>query len=208
MDVIIDGKPDFEVQGEPESALAVVVAASEFLREQRRAILALEVDGQAIPADGVVAALEERPVESVETVVITTEDVHTLVDTCLAELEDALPDLPEACHNLAEIFQGDDPESGFEPFYQLAEIWRHIKIREIQVVHALDLDLDALQSDGLSFKAMHDELNKFLSEAAEALETADCVLLGDLLEYELAPRAEAEAEIVALLRAQAAQQPE
>lgn len=43
-------------------------------------------------------------------------------------------------------------------------------------------------------------MNKFLAEAVGALESGDLVLLGDLLEYELAPRAEAEVRITALLR--------
>jgi hypothetical protein len=47
------------------------------------------------------------------------------------------------------------------------------------------------------------ELNSFLDEAAQALRDGDTVLLADLLEYELSPRAELEGEIVSLLRRQA-----
>ena len=41
-------------------------------------------------------------------------------------------------------------------------------------------------------------------EAAQAVLDGDCILIGDLLEYELAPRAEQEARIVALLQELAA----
>jgi len=206
MDVIVDGERNFTVQGAPEDVLAVVVAASEFLHKQGRAVLSIEVDGETIGPDRLIEALKKKPLDTVKRLEITSEDIQTLVTTCLNELEEALPDLPQACHNLAEVFQGDEPETGYEPFHQLADIWRHIKVREAQVAHALNLNLDALEAKGMSFKKMHEELNTFLVEAAEALEAEDCVLLGDLLEYELAPRAEAEAEIVALLQAQAAQQ--
>ena len=45
MDVVVDGERNFKVEGAPESVLAVVVAASEFLRGKHRAILVVEVDG-------------------------------------------------------------------------------------------------------------------------------------------------------------------
>jgi len=72
------------------------------------------------------------------------------------------------------------------------------------IANALRLDLDSMSLDGSSLKALHDDLNAQLKEAAEALENGDCILLGDLLEYELAPRAEREERIVGLLRERAA----
>jgi hypothetical protein len=122
------------------------------------------------------------------------------VNNCLAELERALPELPEVCHRLAEVFQSERPESGYEPFEQLAAIWKTIKEREIQIFNALDIDLGSIEVDGEPISRIHEELNQYIDEAAEALKAGDCVLLGDLLEYELAPRAETEAAIVALLR--------
>jgi hypothetical protein len=205
MEVIVDGERNFQVQGNPDTVLSVVVAASDFLREKGRAIFRVEIDGESISAEHLMETLEKRSPDSVNRIVIASEDLHTLVSTCLDELDSAMPDLPRVCRNLAEVFQSGNPETGYEPFQQVAEIWRHVKVREAQVAHALDLDLESLQAGGVSFKILHDELNRRLGEAAEALEANDCVLLGDLLEYELAPRAEAEAAIVAELRARAAE---
>ncbi len=203
MNVIVDGQANFEVQGDPDNVLAVIAAASEYLHDQKRAILSVKIDGQPVAYTEMVEELKNKSLDSVETLTIVSEEVNLLVKSCLDELEQALPDLPTACHDLAEVFQGAEPELGYEPFYQLAEIWGTVKTRQAQVASALEIDLESLTVGAVPFKDLHEELNKYLSEAVEALETADCVLLGDLLEYELAPRAETEAAIVSLLQEQA-----
>ena len=129
--------------------------------------------------------------------------LHGDTSAALGDLEGVLPELPEACRKLAETFHSESPESGFEPFQQFAHIWKTIKERELHIVGALGIDVDELEIDGQPIGPMHDELNKFLDEAAEALKNNDCVLLGDLLEYEMAPKAEKEIEIVAMLRSRA-----
>ncbi|MCL4218856.1 MAG: hypothetical protein KJ052_17880, partial [Candidatus Hydrogenedentes bacterium] len=80
-----------------------------------------------------------------------------------------------------------------------AEIWQTIKARQIQLSSAMDIELETLEIDGISIGQHSEELNAYLEEAAKALEGPDYVLLGDLLEYELAPRAELESRIVGLL---------
>ncbi|MDQ1257427.1 MAG: hypothetical protein QG656_2031 [Candidatus Hydrogenedentes bacterium] len=206
MEVIVDGAQGFPADTAVRDVFDVVAAVSETLRVKGRAILSVHADAQPIGADQLAEAFKGKPLDSVSRIAIVSEDIHRLVLDSLAELEQVLPELPQACHNLAEVFQGDDPESGYEHFHKLAEIWRHIKIRETQVAHALDIDLDALSVDGVSILDLHEGLNEFLNEAVEALEAEDCVTLGDLLEYELAPRAETEARIAALLQEQAARQ--
>jgi hypothetical protein len=201
MEVIVDGRKGFQFKEEPRDALEAVSGVSDSLRAQGRAILALVVDGRSISPEHIVAMLDKKSLSEVETLAVSTEALSTLVNNCLMELEQALPELPQVCHRLAEIFQSESPESGYEPFEQLAGIWKTIKEREIQIFNALDIDLSAIEVDGEPISRIHAELNQYVDEAAQALKAGDCVLLGDLLEYELAPRAETEAAIVALLRA-------
>ena len=87
-----------------------------------------------------------------------------------------------------------------DPFNDLAGIWKVIKEREIQLAGVLQLNLNEMEVDGLSVMRHHEELNAFLGEAAEGIQSGDCIMLGDLLEYELAPRAELESRIVADLK--------
>ncbi|HNR32979.1 MAG TPA: hypothetical protein PKI11_18960 [Candidatus Hydrogenedentes bacterium] len=204
MDVIVDGERNFEFTGEPADALAAAAAIESWLRERERAMLSIVVDGKSIAPDALIARLSDVPTEAVTTIEVSSAPVAELVNQCLIELAEALPNLPEACRSLAEVFHGETPEDGFEPFEELAVLWGHVKTRQLLIANALRLDLDSMSLDGSSLKALHDDLNAQLKEAAEALENGDCILLGDLLEYELAPRAEREERIVGLLRERAA----
>lgn len=206
MDVRLDGESNFEVEGEPSDVFAVIVAAEGFLREKGRAMLSVVADGEAIPADQLVKEMEGKSLDAVDLLEIASEEISSLVDICLQELEAVLPELPAACHALGEVFHGEAPETGYEPFERLAEIWHQVKVRQMQIVGALGLDEGALEVEGVPLAKMHNELNGFLNEAAEALQVSDNVCLGDLLEYELAPRSETEEKIVALLRQCAQQQ--
>ena len=71
----------------------------------------------------------------------------------------------------------------------------------VGLADALELDAGALEVDGKTVQTIHAELNQFLQEAEQALKDGDIILLADLLEYELAPRAELEVSIVSLLQA-------
>lgn len=203
MEVIVDGARNFAVEGTPNDLMAVVAAADAYMRQQQRMIVSIALDGVSVWPDQVMAKLKDVPIDAVKVLEIRSEACNALVETCLEELNNALPDLPSACRSLAEVFHGENPAEGYEPFHDLADIWGHIKERERMVLDALSVEADSLQVGETSIAAMHQELNQFLEEALAALESGDLILLGDLLEYELAPRAEREADIVALLREQA-----
>lgn len=200
MDVIIDGERNFQFQGEPANVLSAIGAISDFLRSKGRDMVSLSVNGLAIRSDTVDTEFAKTPASAVMVIEVRSEDTVTMVKNCLGELESVLPELPSACQSLAQVFQSETPEDGYEPFQELANLWSHIKRREFLVTRALGLDLAGTEINGRSLAEAHGELNTFLEEAAQALRDGDCVLLGDLLEYELAPRAEMELQIVALLR--------
>lgn len=203
MEVKIDGVPANAWIQAPDNVRDALAAIADNLRAQRRAMIGIEVDGKAILPEDLSAELSDRNPAEIATLSVASERISALVAQCLNELEHVLPELPQACHRLAEVFQGDSPESGYEPFEQLAAIWHVIKERELQVVNALGIEEDALFVAGTPLAKTHEELNLYIEEAAGALQARDCVLLGDLLEYELAPRAETEMEIVAILREKA-----
>ena len=200
MEVILDGQSNYAVQGEPEDVFAVVASISDHLHEQGRVILSVKVDGQSIMPADMVQKLEGAATDEVRVIEVESAAIADLVNTCLKELAEVLPELPKACQAMSEVFQGEAPEAGFEPFQQLADIWHNVKSRELQVINALGLDEDVLAVDGAPLAQTQEELNGYLAEAAEALEAGDFVSLGDLLAYELAPRAEKEEQIVAMLQ--------
>jgi len=207
MEVIVDGQRNFKCTGTPETVLELIREISDFLHEQGRDIVSVVCDGRSVSPERIIGEFENLSPASVRRLEIGSEDTSSMVNTCLSELVSTLPELPAACRNLAEIFHGESPEDGFEPFEKLADIWSHIKTRELLVANALRLDLSQYHVNGLPVNTLPEQLNSFLEEAAQALRNGDCVLLGDLLEYELAPRAEQEAAIVALLQEHAPAKP-
>jgi len=199
MDVSVDGKRDFVLQGEPKDVLSAIAAVSDFLRSQGRALLSVHIDGAEISADKLVETLKDKPLADVGSLDVQSADVGALAKDILDELREAVAELPKACHELAQVFHGDKPEDGFEPFQHLADIWSSVKEREALIIGATAMNDSELMISGKKTTDHHEELNRFLSECASAIEKNDCVTLGDLLEYELAPRAEVEMEIFAKL---------
>lgn len=204
MEVWVDGQKNFRIEGTPKDRLTVFRAVSDFLRERGRMVVEVHLNGANVSPATLRASFEGAAIAPDDKLEVRSEEVQKMVADSLRQLDESLTELPKACRALAEVFQGEAPEEGFEPFTHIAEIWGHIKEQERLVASALDLDLEAAEVGGANVGAMSTELNGFLKEAAEALQKNDAVMLGDLLEYELAPRAEQEAAIVAWLQERAA----
>jgi len=200
MDVVIDGIPGFAA-AQSGTVTEVIAEIDEALRARGRALVSLSVDGQAVSPESLAARFVTLAAGSA-CIEVTSRPLDELISEALDELSTTLPELPVACRKLAEVFQSETPEQGFEPFTELARIWEHVKSRQRMICSALDIDFDALVVEGRALAEHGHELNSFLDEAAQALRHGDLVLLADLLEYELAPRAELEAGIVAALRKQ------
>lgn len=198
MVVKIDGETaeDFAQEGSVTDVAGRIIEA---LRAEGKAVVGIRICGVEVTPD----SLQDRfaDVDPAEAEFdITTRPLRELVLETLDEMAQSLPELPEACRKLAQVFQGENPEQGYEPFNELASVWEVVKSRQELAASALDLDFGALELKGLSVAEHLRELNGFLTEAIQALRDGDTILLGDLLEYELAPRAELEAELVAALR--------
>lgn len=200
MRVLVDGN-DYYAAGGAHSLAQLLADIDGELRTQGRGILTMRLDGQHITADDLPTALAGRTPENVTQLEIDTDDMLALAEENIAHIKEVLPELPVACHELAAVFHSTTPERGYEQFKHLAEIWSSLKEQEQQIAAALDLEMHALVVADQSLEARHDALNRRLEESAAALEARDTVLLGDLLEYELAPFAETEIAIIELLEA-------
>lgn len=200
MEVYVDGHQHALSEELSGTLLEVVAALSTRLQQNHRALLAVRVDGEDITPDDLRAKAGERSTEGIQRLEIVSEPLSRLVEQSLRDLDEYLPMLPQICHKLAAVFQGEAPDEGYEPFQQFAEIWHAVKIRQLQLADALNVRLDEIEIDGRSVTKATEELNAYLREAEEAIRAGDSVAIGDLLAYELAPRAELESKIVAILR--------
>ncbi|MFO7976396.1 MAG: hypothetical protein R6V12_17375 [Candidatus Hydrogenedentota bacterium] len=206
MEIIVDGNAQWPIEDRVENIFDAVVVIGQKLHEQGRSIMSVQVDDEAVSAEALVDSMKNKPLDTVQRLTITSENTRQLVYESLSEVERSLPELPLACHELATVFQSENPEAGYEPFERLATIWGVIKERELMIANAMEMPLEELTVGGQTVKEFHDDLNGYLLEATQALKSRDSVLLGDLLEYELAPRAEKESMIVDLLKKEAERQ--
>lgn len=199
MEVTLDGRRlDLDREGHA-GLLPLLQRVIDTLELENRALMGVAVDGKPLDPFHLAEDAARFPLDQIGMLELTSADIHTMTGQAIESLRAHVPELPVACHSLAALFHGEHPEDGYGPFESFAEIWGFIKNQERLVVNALGLELGDIDVRGMSLVRMHEELNGFLEEAAQSLKNQDCVLLGDLLEYELAPRAEKEADIVALL---------
>lgn len=198
----IDCDSGFAIHEETTSLSGALVEISEHLREQGRSILKIIVDGQDIPPEDLSVIIGDKSVGDVQAVEIQSEDNAKLAVESIREISEVLPELPAACQSLAEVFQTEPPEEGFEKFEEFAQIWTIIKLREEQIASSLRFDMDALRIEEKTLTECAGEVTDKLARAYELVEAADTAALSDLLAYELAPLAEREAEVIALLQAE------
>jgi hypothetical protein len=201
MDVVIDGQPGLDT-GEATTVLEVVGLADEALQQRGRAMVGVTINGEPVSPEALTEQFDGVPAADAAIEIISRPVSEMVIET-LDEMAESLSELPVACQRLAAVFQGEHPHEGFAAFEELATIWNAVKTRQAMAASALDVDFEGLDIRGRAVSEHLRELNSFLDEAAQALRDGDIVLLGDLLEYELSPRAELEGEIVSLLRRQA-----
>ena len=207
MDVYVDGVQESWANEVAGTVLEVVAALSSRLQENHRALLSVQIDGENVTPEDLRSRAGDRPSDGIKRLDIVSEPLGRLVEQSLRDLDEHLPMLPQVCHKLAAVFQSETPEDGYTPFQQLAEIWHAVKVREMQLANALDVPLGELIVDGRTILQATEELNDYLREAEAAIRAGDSVAIGDLLAYELAPRAEMESKIVAILREHVPQSP-
>ena len=209
MDVIVDDIKGYPYQARTGALTDVLSEIVERLDEAGRGLQSVEVDGQPVSPEHVMELLGGRTVEETATLHVRSEAIATLAEQSLRDMEEVLPELAIACHALAEITQNEPPEVWKESFEDLAGIWRVVKTRQRQIASALDVDIDTLSLDGgVSLEQHQQEVEQHLMTAGKAVESADKAALGDVLTYELAPRAETECAINTLLLSRLSESPE
>lgn len=200
MKILVDGSPAVDFHQLPDTLAELINHLGTRLKEQDRAILSISIDGEKISYDDLTTAVSSQSLESINAVEVLSRSLPELALEQLDEIDAVLPELAPVCRSLAELFQSGGPKEGYEQFEQLASIWQDLKYKQRMVAQAVDCSLGDLSLGKSDVGKHHQELNTYLQEAAQALQAEDRVLLADLLEYELAPRAEEESKIVQALR--------
>ncbi len=199
MEIIIDGQPGFLPTTQPVSLSSVLSDISDHLEAQRRGMLGIVVDGASIAADDLEGALAGRSIESVLSVEVRSEALAELAAARMQAVKDVLPELENACRQLAEVFSSGAEDEAYGQFDELAGAWVALKEQQRQIARALGANLDEIVENDDVLRAHHEKLSRFLTEAGQAITSRDQVLMADLLEYEFAPLAERERTVLETL---------
>lgn len=187
MDIRINGeKIDFQLESEKNigDILGSIEAECE---KSGMTITGVRVDGVEIPADGLdgLFSREIGSVSAMELITITGKDVELLLrelgtrfSLCVSLLQD-VPVLLQTGKDLQVLESIHRFSSDLQSLYQLLPL---IPIAGIQ--SGADGSITA------TLESYPSELAPILAELLAALEAKDTVLVGDLSEYELAPRIE------------------
>ncbi len=200
MEVFIDGIKGFNFTTSPENLQSALNEIINYLNDKQLAMVKLKVNEQEVYPGKSLEAIQAMDISNIQKLEIITYPVHQLIEESIADLELYSPELCGLCREIAQIFQSENPDDGFKPFQKLSAIWSEIKKREAMIINILSSQLSEDNPSIQNIKTHHDELNKVLEEAYKSLESNDCIGLGDLLEYELAPLAEKEPEVVNQLK--------
>lgn len=114
----------------------------------------------------------------------------------LGDLQPRIQSLPKVLEEIAVKISVGDQAKGMEEFGQaISSLERAFEVfdrcrRDLSITDA------DLEHEGRAFSDRNQELERVLKELIEAFERQDRVLIGDLIEYEVAPMTEALAEIM------------
>lgn len=201
MKIIINGKEEFRVPENAKTLIDILEILIDYLSNNNLGLVKLRVNEQNVYPGESLKAIQNMEISNIHTLEITAIPILQLLQDSISELERYTPELSNICYGIAELFQSENPSEGLGPFQRLTEIWGEIKNREAVIVNSLSKYLKNQESSIVGeIVEHHRELNQYLDEAYKALSNEDMVSLSDILQYELAPRAEKELEIVNLLR--------
>lgn len=198
MDIRVDGER-YVAPVRGETFAEILNGVLESVYAAGRGVTRVQIDGESVPFDDVSERLLATPAHEYETVELETERMVTLARRDLDDLDEVLVNLPVFCHTLAELFHKADADEGEDYFEQLHDAWMEIDDRHDAAAEALGIRLVDVEVGGTTARAHRTLVGNQLQLVNEALQKKDRVTASDLLEYELAPLAEAETEITATL---------
>lgn len=200
MRIQLDDQENHALTSNPDTLSAVLLELTAQIQSQGRAIQSISLDGKEVSPESMTAAWGETPVTDIDTLKVTTASVHDLVVNALDEISEVIPELPTACHELAQILASDNPAECFAHFNQFLDIWSVLKERQQQVAGTLGADFGAIQLGTNTALEHNAKLDGYLTRARAHMEASQFAELADLLSHDLIELAEEEANLIAALR--------
>jgi hypothetical protein len=200
MQITVDDESGFVLKSNPVTLGEVLFEITGYIQSKDRAIQVIIMDGKNIPPEELTREIGETLVSAVGTLEVHSTGLTELVVDTLDEIAEVIPELPTACHELAQILVGEDPASCFGQFNQFPDIWEVLKDRQGQVISLLGIEIDTVAVDGIPVAEHDARLKDCIKNARKCMESSDFPGLSDILSHDLAELAEFEEGIIEVLR--------
>lgn len=195
MEIFIDGEPYKGTGFKEQTLLGILEGVQRELDSRKRAVIGLRIDGQDVLPEEI-EGFRRTNVSDLGRIEILTGDRDSLIKNALLEVKEVLPALVEAVSELSRMVRTNTDPMVMDNLKKISEIWGALNERLQHTASALKLDLREIAVEGESVEERFRQLNRFLLDAANATQDRDFVLLGDILEYELAPRLMKQSSVV------------
>ena len=161
-------------------------------------LTALHTDGRSLAAE------ETEPLLNMLTAldIILKERIAELANPYgeLQKTVNAMKSSIEEINNISVLLQTGKDREALSSIIKFSELSQKVlRIYSVLSNSGL-LDVESIDIDGMKFSDFYNELNSILTELLEAFTANDSVLIGDLLEYEIAPRSESLIKALELIR--------
>jgi hypothetical protein len=180
----------------PQTLGELLEAILDYSQGKNRLIQHIVLDGENIHPNDLTPERHSIRLDDIETLTVETANAETIIQQEISNLKEILPELPSACHNMAQVMQSNTPQNAFQQFNDLMDVWDAVKEREEQICHIVKLDPAAIKIHKHSLSEHNVHLEEHIQKAKLHLESSHFAELGDLLSYELADFAEDELLIV------------
>lgn len=185
MDILVNGiNVDFTLESE-RTLGEVLGSVEEAVEESGQTVVAVRIDGAAVPAEKLDAEFA-RNIESVSRVELDTfskEDIVSMLGDIGTELSASVPLLEEIP---VHLLTGKD-QTVMETIHAFSVQVERL-YRALPLLPLTGIPDERLMVGEVPLASYPGELAPLLGELLSALERKDTVTVGDIAEYELAPR--------------------
>ncbi len=196
MDILVNGtNVDFTLKTE-RTLGEVLGSVEQAVEENGQTVISVRIDGSDVPAEGLDAAFS-RDIGSVSRIELDTlarEDILSMLRALGKELNESVPLLEEIPVHLLTGKDRTVMETIHAFSVRLESLYKLLPLLPLTGIAP-----ERLTVDSVPLSSYPGELAPLLGELLSALERKDTVTVGDIAEYELAPRITGAANVLTSL---------
>jgi len=165
-------------------------------------VVALRCDGEDVAADHMTAALA-RSAANLDKLEVFTSTKERLVVDAMSQASAVLDKTEAACDAIADLLTTGKTAQGMQDLGECLRHWQQVHQAVGHAIQMLQIDVENTTLAGRPLAEVVARPRDVLLQIKRALESADHVLLADVMRYELGGVTDAWFSIIAMLRRRA-----